>query len=140
MEPVLQPSPIQIPMTARVTYDFTIGNGRTFVRRLLRELRTTHNDLYTLVARGHLVSPSTGHTIIADIADLPLIAGSRATAVDEQALPTMTPTKDRKDQTLDAALKDTHKVLPAIIDQADDRLAGIILSRITSEAGVASLE
>ena len=110
-------------MTARVTYDFAIGDGRTFVRRLLRELRTTHNDLYTLVARGHMVSPSTGLTIIADIADIPLIAGNRAAAVDEQALPTMTPTKDRKAQPLDAALKDTHKVLPAIIDQADDRLA-----------------
>ena len=84
-------------MTARVTYDFTIGNGRTFVRRLLRELRTTHNDLYTLVARGHMVlSPSTGLTIIADIADIPLIQVNKSAAVDEQALPTMTPTKDRK--------------------------------------------
>ena len=96
MDPTLQPSPNQIPMSARATYDFASGQGRAFVRRLLRELRTTHNDLYTLVARGHMVSPSTGLTIIADIADIPLIQVNKSAAVDEQALPTMTPTKDRK--------------------------------------------
>jgi hypothetical protein len=139
MEPS-QPPNTAGAATAKATYDFSVGQGRKFVRDLLRELRTTHNDLYTLVVRGYIVSPVSGLTIISDPSDIPLLKSDRLAAVDDAALPTMTPTQERKKKTLSQEDKDAYRVSPAIIDQADDRLAVILLSRITSTSGVALLE
>ena len=95
--------------------------------------------MYTLIARGHLVSPQ-GLILIADIADIAQLGKPAAAAIDIDALPTLTPAKERKGAALEPELKVSYQLAPALIDQANDRLAGIILSRITSESGQASLE
>ena len=139
MEPPISQTPTLAPAPTRVTWDFTPGGGKDFVRTLMRELRTGDPDLYSLAALGHLVSTQ-GIILIADIADIAQLGKPAAAAVDVDALPTLTPAKGRKGDALEDNLKESYNLAPALIDQANDRLAGIILSRITSDSGRASLE
>ena len=139
MDPLISQTPTLAPAPKRVTWDYAPGGGKNFVRTLLRELRTGAPDLYSLASRGHMVSTQ-GIILIADIADIAQLGKPAAAAVDEEALPTLTPTKERKGDALGDKPKESYKLAPALIDQANDRLAGIILSRITSDSGQASLE
>ena len=138
MDPLISTPTLSLTIR-RTTYDYAPGGGRTFVRSLLRELRTAAPDLYSLAAKGHLVNQA-GLILVANTADIAHLGSTAAAAVDDDALPTLTPTKERKADALDTAHQAYYKLAPALIDQANDRLAGIILSRVTSEPGQASLE
>ena len=101
MDPLISTPTLSLTIR-RTTYDYAPGGGRTFVRSLLRELRTAAPDLYSLAARGHLVNQA-GLILVADIADIALLGSTAAAAVDVDALPTLTPTMERKAGALDAA-------------------------------------